>query len=212
MTVEQIWTLVVTCIVSAGGVGGIIIAAIKFSSNLIAERLTKKYDLKLNKEMELYRKNVESKKLISKALFDKEYEIYLTFNMDFGKLYNDIQTYVAFQKDPGSIKSTIKLLECDMDKCLRDFLNGDVITEGSVIKLENRIGAEIMDLRNQLGYSGAFIPHENWLLLQKACNACHKYMQTKESEDHKLIDVSMWEMQSGLRTYLEQLSVIEGEK
>lgn len=200
------------CIASAGGIGGIIIAAIKFSSNLIAEQLAKKYDLKLNKEMELYRNNIESKKSISKALFDKEYEIYLTFNMDFGKLYNDIQIYVGLQKAPGNIKSVAELLECDMDECLRDFANGDLITEESVIELEKGISSEIMNLRNQLGYSGAFIPHTNWLLLQEACNACHKYIRTKEPEDYKVIDVSMGKMQSGLRIYLEQLSVIEGEK
>ena len=212
MTVEQIGALVVACIASAGGIGGIIIAAIKFSSNLIAEQLTKKYDLKLNKEMELYRNNIESKKSISKALFDKEYEIYLTFNTDFSKLYNDIQIYVGLQKNPDKIKSVAELWECDIDKLQQEIDNGDVIAKESVIELENRIGSEIVDLRVQLGCSGAFIPHKNWLLLQEACNACHKYMLTKRLEDHRLIDVYMGKMQSGLRTYLEQLSVIEVEK
>ena len=197
---------------SAGGIGGIIIAVIKFSSNFIAEQLTKKYDLKLNKEMELYRNNIESKRSISKVLFDKEYDIYLTFNTDFSKLYNDIQIYVGLQKEPDKIKSAAELLECNINKGLQDFANGGMITEESVIELENCISSEIINLRNQLGYSGAFIPHENWMLLQKACNACHKYMCTKEPEDYRLIGVYMGKMQSGLRTYLEQLSVIEGEK
>ena len=212
MTVEQIGTIVAACIVSAGGISGIIIAAIKFSSNFIADRLAKKYDLKLSKEMELYKNQIESKKSISKAMFDKEYEIYLTFNTEFSKLYNDIQLYEGFRKNPHKIKSVEVLLKKDNDKLLMKLANGDVISEEYIMELEDQICSEIMNLRNQLGSSGAFIPHENWVLLQEACNACHKYMLTKTPEDYLLISGYMGKMQSGLRTYLEQLSVIEGEK
>ena len=43
------------CILSAGGIGAIVMGVIKFSSTAIAESLSKKYELKLNKELERYK-------------------------------------------------------------------------------------------------------------------------------------------------------------
>ena len=51
----QILSIAGACIVSAGGIGAIIIGVIKFTSNSIADALSKKYELKLNKELELYK-------------------------------------------------------------------------------------------------------------------------------------------------------------
>ncbi len=90
MEVNQIKDIVLACILSAGGISGIIILAVKFSSNFIADRLSSKYEIKLQKELEKYKSNIETKKSISKAMFDKEYEIYVAFNKEFAILYNEI--------------------------------------------------------------------------------------------------------------------------
>ena len=47
----QILSIAGACIVSAGGIGAIIIGVIKFTSNSIANALSKKYELKLNPAM-----------------------------------------------------------------------------------------------------------------------------------------------------------------
>ena len=57
----QIFSIVGACIVSAGGIGAITIGVIKFTSNSIADALSKKYELKLSKELELYKASVENK-------------------------------------------------------------------------------------------------------------------------------------------------------
>lgn len=68
--------IAIAVIISAGGISGIILAVIKFSSNIIADKLSKKYELKLNKELEKYKTHLDSKIYITKAKFDKEFELY----------------------------------------------------------------------------------------------------------------------------------------
>ena len=45
-------------IISAGGIGAIIIAAVQFTSNIIADKISKKYELKLNESLESYKSNI----------------------------------------------------------------------------------------------------------------------------------------------------------
>lgn len=73
---EDIWKIVVTVITSVGGIGAIITFIVKMCSNIIANKLSKKYELKLNKELEKYKAGVENKTYISKARFDREFSMY----------------------------------------------------------------------------------------------------------------------------------------
>ena len=63
---DEIWKIVFGIITSIGGVGVIILAIIKFSSNIIAKRLEEKYSLKLSKELEKYKSTLDNKIYISK--------------------------------------------------------------------------------------------------------------------------------------------------
>ena len=45
------WEIVSTVIASVGGIGAIIVFVVKLCSNIIADRLEKKYELKLSKEL-----------------------------------------------------------------------------------------------------------------------------------------------------------------
>lgn len=49
------WQIVTGILASVGGVAGLIIIIVKVFSNTIAERLSKKYELKLTKEVEKYK-------------------------------------------------------------------------------------------------------------------------------------------------------------
>ena len=55
MTWTDICSIVLWVIGGLGGIGAVFTAVIKFSSNIIAERLAKKYEIKLQKEMEKYK-------------------------------------------------------------------------------------------------------------------------------------------------------------
>lgn len=66
----------VAVIISFGGAGAIIIAITKFCVNQITENLQKKYELKLNKELEQFKSALVSKSYVSKTRFDAEFTIY----------------------------------------------------------------------------------------------------------------------------------------
>ena len=94
MSVEQIGSIVAACIVSAGGIGGIVIAAIKFSSNMIAERLATKYQSKMEKELERYRTELSKKEYVSKTRFDVEFQVYRELSQSFCTMVKDISVMI----------------------------------------------------------------------------------------------------------------------
>ena len=73
---EQIWNITLSIIASVGGAGVIVGAIVKFTSNIIAEKLSKKYEIEMNKTLESYKANLEKKMYISKTRFDTEFKIY----------------------------------------------------------------------------------------------------------------------------------------
>ena len=96
----QIFSIAGACIVSAGGIGAIIIGVIKFTSNSIADALSKKYELKLNKELELYKAGVENKIYISKTKFDTEFQLYRQLSKSFTNMTKEVsQLFPSFTKD-----------------------------------------------------------------------------------------------------------------
>lgn len=77
MDVKNITILVVIAsIISAGGIGGIVVAVIKFSSSIIADRLSKKYESKLETALEKQKAELSKKEYVSKTRFDTEFSIY----------------------------------------------------------------------------------------------------------------------------------------
>lgn len=73
---DKILKIVLAVLASFGGISGIFFLVVKKSSEIIAERLKKKYDLKLNEELERYKANIDNKIYISKTKFDAEFDIY----------------------------------------------------------------------------------------------------------------------------------------
>lgn len=72
----QIWQVAFAIIASIGGAGVIILGVVKFASDIIAERLSKKYEIKMNKELEAFKAGIDKKTYISRARFDTEFQIY----------------------------------------------------------------------------------------------------------------------------------------
>ncbi len=54
MSPGDVWKIVAGIIAGFGGFGAVIVLVIKFSANIIANRLAEKYSLKMNKELEKY--------------------------------------------------------------------------------------------------------------------------------------------------------------
>ena len=97
---SEILSIAGACIVSAGGIGAIVVGVIKFSSTTIAESLSKKYELKLNKELERYKAGMENKIYISKTKFDTEFALYRQLSKSFAEMVKQtVQLFPSFTKD-----------------------------------------------------------------------------------------------------------------
>ena len=83
MTLNEIWKFALCILSSVGGIGAIIVFAVKFSADIIANKLEEKYAFKLNKELEKYKASIDNKKYISKTKFDTEFQIYRELSKKF---------------------------------------------------------------------------------------------------------------------------------
>lgn len=73
---KQIIEIVLACIVSAGGIGGIVIAVVKFTAGMISDRLFEKYKAELARQTEKYKTELNKKEYVSKTRFEAEYRMY----------------------------------------------------------------------------------------------------------------------------------------
>lgn len=96
MELSQVLSIAFACIVRAGGVGGIAIAVIKFSSNIIAERISAKYENKLEQALEKYKTELNKKEYVSKTRFDAEFEIYRNLSKSFFTMVKDISVMIPY--------------------------------------------------------------------------------------------------------------------
>lgn len=158
MTFEQIGSIVAACVVSAGGVGGIILAAIKFSSNIIANRLTKQYENKLQQEIEKYKTELSKKEYVSKTRFDAEFSIYRELSAAFCTMVKDISVMIpsGFNWTPAG-EDERKQYE---DECYKT-------ANSSTVKAQDSLYA-----------SAAFIPEDFFKGYEEILSLCKQQLNT----------------------------------
>lgn len=91
---DKIWQIVLGVLASVGGISGIILIAVKVATDTIAKRLEERYTLKLNKELEFYKSNLDNKIYISKTKFDTEFGIYKELSKAFFEMVRDISIMI----------------------------------------------------------------------------------------------------------------------
>lgn len=90
---DNIWQIVLGVVASVGNIGGVILI-IKFSVDTIAKRLEERYSLKLNKELELYKSNLDNRIYISKTKFNTEFGIYRELSKAFFEMIKDVSIMI----------------------------------------------------------------------------------------------------------------------
>jgi len=76
MSVKDIFAIAASIILSVGGSGALICALSKFLAERIANRIDKKYQQRIDQELEKYKNVIEHKKYVSQTQFDYEFQIY----------------------------------------------------------------------------------------------------------------------------------------
>lgn len=87
---NAVWQTVLAIIGSIGGAGAIICAIIKFASNKIADRLSAKYQLQIDKELETLKQDLNRKNYVSKVRFDAEFAIYRELTITCRDMVNNV--------------------------------------------------------------------------------------------------------------------------
>lgn len=94
ITIDYLEQILAAVIISAGGVGGIILAILKVSANIITDRMNQKIQKEFEKEVEKYKTELETKQYVSISRFDKEFSLYQNLNEAFFELIKDINRII----------------------------------------------------------------------------------------------------------------------
>lgn len=205
---NDIAEIVLGVLAGVGGISGILLAGIKLSVNTIAKRLEEKYTLRLNKELERYKSNLDNKIYISKAKFDAEFEIYRELSKAFFEMVKNISIliptgFTLVPADPEKKKEYDKKIYKEaMESTVKaqDILNGNIpfISE----EIYNAY-TEILKLcRQQLN---AF--ERRWNLSYFSPNK--EELTTEEYERTDEINQKFSEANNKIRKYIEKLDVLE---
>ena len=138
---SDIWKIVVTSVTSLGGIGVIIYFIIRFSAEKIAERLEKKYELKLEKNLEIFKSELDTKSYISKAKFDKELNIYVEISESLL-----LAVDMCFWLFPTCIDKVYSDPELAKELYNKRYLSANE----SVIKLQNLLGSKAPFISEEL--------------------------------------------------------------
>lgn len=79
---DIIMEVALACVISAGGIGGIIIAVVKLSVASIEKRFERKY----TEKFAVFKSDIDKKQYISQVRFDAEFEIYTQLSRKYGEL------------------------------------------------------------------------------------------------------------------------------
>lgn len=126
---EEALKIILSIIGAAGGAGAIIWIALTFSIKKIATHLEAKYQLKLNKELEQYKNDLnkeveklgfklENKTHISKTLFDTKVELYKKLSETFFNVVLCANTLI-----PPGLSMTLADKEKQDEKEKEDYIN-----------------------------------------------------------------------------------------
>ena len=94
MSWVDISQIAAAAIISAGGIGGIIIGVVSFSANKIADRMDKKFQASLDKQLEKYKSDLSKKEYVSKAKFDTEFALYRELSLSFANMIKSINILI----------------------------------------------------------------------------------------------------------------------
>lgn len=219
MDLDTIWKAALAVITAAGGYGAFALLVIKFSSGFIADKLQKKYELKLNKELEeykttldekleKYKSSLENKTYISKTRFDAEFNIYKELSKSFftmdaciytlipvGLTYESADEEIRKANDKERFKNATNAI-VDAQNCL--YQNTPFIPEVFVTKYQ-----ELLVLANK--QTSAFM--QRWV--KTNLNSNKDVLEMDVYERSAEIHNKLMELNTDIRNYLSTLDVLD---
>lgn len=206
----DILKIFVTVVSSVGGIGAVIVFIVKMCSNIIADKLSKKYELKLNKELEKYKSKLENKNYISKTRFDTEFSIYRTLSVAFFDMVKNISVMIPegytqvpadpkvkkeYDKEVYNLALTAVVKAQDTLIGNAPFISEDMYNEYSAILKLCNLQLEVFSNR--------------WNVLYLASQEEKEKLDLEDYKRTGTINESMKELNNKVRKYISTLDVIE---
>lgn len=207
---DQVCKICFDLVAAIGGIGVIFIMVVKFSSNLIADKLQKKYDLKLNEELERYKANIENRKYISKTKFDAEFQLYRNLSKCFFNMVKAISILIP----PGvvMVPADKEIKKKQDEQHYSEALSAVVIAQDELNSNVAFISEEFYDKYEEIRKLCMEQLHEfeeRWNVgsvvtqIEKETISKDAYRRTEE------INKKFKDLNNQIRTYLDKLDVIE---
>ena len=207
---DMILKVALTILGSVGGIGAIFVAVTKFSSDIIAERLSKKYEIKLNKEFEKYKSSLENKNYISKTKFDTEFSIYRELSITF----SDMTKYISILIPVGY--TTYPYGEEQKKEYDKDIYNNALT---AVVKAQDSLYSNIPFIPEEIadGYTEILglcniqlrVFERRWCVTILDTYENKSTFDRKDYERTEEINKKLKELNKKIRNYLSTLDVLE---
>ena len=206
---NELWKIVLGVVASVGGIGVVIVAAIKFSADIIAKRLEEKYTLKMNKELEKYRVGLDNKIYISKTKFDTEFSIYRELSRSFFVMVRDITHMIpaGYAEYPADKEEREKYENMLYDNALKSTVTAQDFLYSNIPFIPEEFEKAYLDVlglcREQLG-----VFELRWNVGYLATDAEKRKFSREDYQRSRDIKEKYDALNKAVREYLSKLDVI----
>ena len=208
MSWADVGQIATAAILSAGGIGAIIVGAVHFSANQIADRISKKYEAKLAQETEKYKTELSKKEYVSKTRFDAEFQIYRDLSIAFFDLVKVVNALIPYGLTTKPADE--ELQEQQQDKQLREAVSLSIEAQDILNKNAPFIAEQFYYSYNEIlkmCYLQIDVIQDKYNVLNmcpdKGIPKYEDYSRTKE------INERFRENNNNVRKYLALLEVLE---
>ena len=195
-------------VAGAGGAAAVVLLFGKFAVNKVADILEKRYDAKLQEQLETHKAQLGRKEYISKTRFDTEFELYQNLSAVFFELVKHVNSLIP----NGSVATPA-------DPEAREKRENEILTKATSLSIEAQ------DLLNK---NAPFIPEEFYNGYDNILRDCYRQIDVIQEkfnvlnfcqdkgkptlQDYKRtehINENFRENNNAIRKYLASLDILE---
>lgn len=210
MNWEDVWKITVSIVGGLGGITVIFAAIVRYLSDFIADRLSKKYELRLLKELENYKSSLENKTYISRAKFDTEFAIYRELSSDFSDavLAINIMVPTGLTMVPADREARLELDKKHYEAAVKAIVKAQDSLKSNIPFIPENIYDGYNELLKLFGlqlaaYEDRFVVTDLRPQSEKETFSRDDYKRTREISE-KWITIN-----NKIRKYLNSLEIIE---
>ena len=146
-------------IIELGGISGIALIGLQYLGNTFADRLSKKYEFKLNEKFELYKNTIENRSYVSKTKFDASFSVCCEISENLVTCFDVIKRITPIEEQDIEAPIEVEMIESDIANLKRIISRNMPVIP---MKLYEELYGVVEIFRNQvLAYKNLIADTEN---------------------------------------------------